>query len=72
MLPTRVLLLYQLVLASVYRCVILFLLLVLISSADCSMSEGSDAEGELEDLMSSVEIAPSPNEGIGTHFFLKC
>lgn len=49
-------------------CVTFFLLLVLISLADCSMSEGSDAEGELEDLISSVEIAPSPSEGIGTHF----
>lgn len=65
---TRVLLPYQSVHASVYMCVTFFLLLVLISLADCSMSEGSDAEGELEDLISSVEIAPSPSEGIGTHF----
>ncbi|CDJ64194.1 hypothetical protein, conserved [Eimeria necatrix] len=36
------------------------------AEADCSMSEGSDAEGEIEDLMSSVEIAPSPNEGIAS------
>ncbi|CDJ40434.1 hypothetical protein, conserved [Eimeria tenella] len=36
------------------------------AETDCSMSEGSDAEGELEDLISSVEIAPSPSEGIAS------